>query len=73
MHVKIDREGCVSCGTCWDTCPTFFEQNPDDSFSQVVGQFRSGGILAEGSVPEDLEACVTEAADLCPVTVIHTE
>jgi ferredoxin len=70
MKVTIDRKNCTSCGTCWDTCPAFFEENPDDHFSQVMEKFRLNGTIAEGTAPEDLEACVTEAADLCPVQII---
>jgi ferredoxin len=70
MKVIIDRSNCTSCGTCWETCPAFFEENPDDSFSRVVEQFRSTENIAEGTAPGDLEACVTEAADLCPVQII---
>ena len=70
MKVSIDRSNCTSCGTCWEACPEFFEENPDDSFSQVKEKFRSDGNSGEGSAPVDLEACVTEAADLCPVQII---
>ena len=73
MKVTIDRDECTSCGTCWETCPSFFEENPDDSFSQVLEKFRSAGTIAEGSAPSDLEACVREAADLCPVQIIKIE
>lgn len=71
MKVTIDRNGCVSCGTCWDSCPAFFEQNVDDSFSQVIEKFRLENNPAEGSAPPELDACVTEAADLCPAQVIR--
>jgi ferredoxin len=70
MKVSIDRSNCTSCSTCWETCPEFFEENPDDSFSQVIEKFRLAGNLAEGIVPEDMNSCVTEAADLCPVQII---
>jgi len=73
MKVIIDRSNCTSCGTCWDTCPAFFEENPDDSFSQVMEKFRTDGSIAEGTAPEDLDACVAEAADLCPVQIIKVE
>ncbi len=73
MKVTIDRNECTSCGTCWETCPAFFEQNPDDSFSQIMVKFRASDNPAEGSAPQDLEACVTEAADLCPVQIIRVE
>jgi len=73
MKVSIDRSNCTSCGTCWETCPAFFEENPDDSFSQVIEKFRSVENIAEGTAPTDLDACVTEAADLCPVQIIKVE
>jgi ferredoxin len=70
MIVRIDRMTCVSCGSCYDTCPGFFEQNPDDTFSQVIEKYRLDGKIGEGTPPADLEVCVREAADLCPVQVI---
>lgn len=73
MNVIIDRANCTSCSTCWETCPDFFEENPDDAFSQVKEKFRLNGNIAEGSVPQDLEACVTGAADSCPVQIISIE
>ena len=73
MKVSIDRQNCTSCSTCWETCPEFFEENPDDSFSQIIEKFRSAGNIGEGSSPSDLDACVTEAADLCPVQIIKVE
>ncbi len=53
MHkVRIDRDDCISCGTCWTTCPEFFEQNPYDSHSQVVEKYRIVGNTGEGVAPE---------------------
>ncbi|NYT16986.1 MAG: ferredoxin [Methanomicrobiales archaeon] len=70
MIVKITRDECVSCGTCTDVCPEFFELGEEDTRSQVAEQYRNDGKRDEGTVPPELEACVTEAADLCPVQVI---
>jgi ferredoxin len=70
MKVTIDRPNCTSCSTCWETCPEFFEENPDDAFSQVKEKFRESENPGKGSVPQDLEDCVKEAADLCPVQII---
>lgn len=68
--VVIDREGCISCGACWEHCPDFFEQNPDDNLSQVVEKYRKGK-MGEGEAPDNLTDCVVDAADGCPVEVIH--
>jgi ferredoxin len=73
MKVTIDRNECTSCGTCWETCPAFFEENPDDHFSRVIEKFRLNGDSAEGTATEDMETCVTDAADLCPVSIITLE
>jgi ferredoxin len=73
MKVSIDRSGCVSCGSCWDTCPAVFEQNPDDSFSQIVEKYRIGNGIADGEVLDDQKACVSDAAALCPTQIIQIE
>lgn len=73
MKVIIDRMNCVSCATCWETCPGLFEQNSDDSFSQIIEKYRQNGSRAEGIPPEDLEECAVNAADLCPASVITIE
>ena len=73
VTVTIERETCVSCGSCYDTCPDFFEESPDDSFSQVKKMYRKGDNIGEGEAPAEMEACVRDAADLCPVEIIHVE
>jgi ferredoxin len=73
MKVIIERQNCVSCGTCWEACPGFFEQNPDDSFSQVIEKFRLNGNPAEGTPGPETESCAADAADLCPASVITVE
>ena len=73
MNVKIIRDECVSCGTCVDVCPEFFELGEEDTLSQVAEPYRNDGKRDEGTVPPEFEACVTEAADLCPVQVILVE
>ncbi len=70
VKVTIDRMTCISCGSCWGACPDFFEENPDDSFSQINEKFRNNGNIAEGTPSDDLEACTRDAADLCPVQII---
>jgi ferredoxin len=71
MNVSIDRMTCISCGACWNICPDLFDQNHCDSYSEVVENYRFNGNRAEGVVPDGLCCCAREAADLCPVQVIH--
>ncbi len=71
VKVTIDRDQCISCESCWTTCPEVFEQNGTDSWSQVVAKYQVGGNPAEGQFPDTFRDKVQEAADACPVTIIH--
>ncbi|MEI8331390.1 MAG: ferredoxin [Methanomicrobiales archaeon] len=73
MKVTIDRYGCVSCGTCWDTCPDFFDEDPDDSLSQVTEKFRIVKNPGLGSSTKDQDFCAKGAAESCPAEVIPIE
>ena len=68
--VTIDRDECIECGICWSTCPDFFEPG-DDGLSQVTEAYRMAGDVAKGNAPASMEDCVTDAADGCPVAIIH--
>jgi len=69
----IDRDECILCGSCWEDCPEVFEESPDDGLAQIVEQGRTDGDLAKGAAPESPEDCVRQAADDCPVEIIHIE
>jgi ferredoxin len=73
FRVTIDREDCISCATCWTVCPEFFEENPDDGFSQIVAQYRVADDLGRGEGPGDMEDCVAAAAYGCPVEIIEVD
>ena len=73
MKVLLNRENCSICGSCWETCPDIFEQNPDDSFSQVVEKYQLNGNNAEGKLPAESEDCAAKAAELCCSDVIRVE
>ncbi len=72
FKIAIERAECIGCGACWIACPEVFEENKEDSLSQIVETYRIGSI-AEGQVPETLADCVRNAADGCPVEIIHVE
>jgi ferredoxin len=71
VKITIDRDQCVSCESCWTICPEVFEQNPLDNFSQIAEKYQVGSNPAEGDAPEELRDKVQEAADSCPVEIIH--
>lgn len=73
MKVSIERDQCIICESCWAICPDFFKQNPSDNWSEVVEKYRIGGDNSQGNVPKELEDKVKEAADSCPVQIIHAE
>lgn len=59
MKASIDRDGCIGCGLCVDTCPEVFRM-ADDGLAEVY----------TSPVPSGAEDSATEAADGCPVSVI---
>ena len=58
MKAVID-EGCIGCGLCPSICEEVFRMN-DEGVAEVFGD-----------VTEDLEESANEAAESCPVEVIH--
>lgn len=61
MKVGIERSGCISCGICAATCPQVF-RIADDGLAEVYAQPGAGDAGA-----------AKEAAEGCPVAVIHVE
>lgn len=59
MIAQIDREGCISCGLCAETCPNVFRMGEDGPAEVYVDE-----------VPEEDEETAIEARDGCPVSVI---
>lgn len=63
-----EREKCIGCGSCAALCPKFWEM-ADDGKSTLKDSNKN----SEGSFElevEDIE-CNQEAADACPVQIIH--
>lgn len=61
MKAIIDRDGCIGCGLCAETCPEVFRME-DDGLAE-----------AYADVTPDKESAAKEAADNCPVAVITIE
>lgn len=59
MKASIDRDGCISCGLCAETCPEVFRMAEDGLAEAYVDE-----------IPEEEEDAAEEARDGCPVSVI---
>ena len=54
---KVDKDLCISCGLCTQTCSEVFEMDEDD-----IAQVKAGADLDSG--------CIQDAIDQCPVSAI---
>jgi ferredoxin len=59
VKAVVDRELCIGCGLCADTCPEVFVIM-DDGYAHALGE----------SVAHEQYDCVREAAEICPVEAI---
>lgn len=77
MAFKIDhdRPNCIGCGACAAVAPEFWEMSAVDGKSDVKGSQReedAGEIVRESlDINDEQYAKNKEAADCCPVNVIH--
>ena len=62
VKVKVDTEGCISCGACIAICPSVFKFD-DNNKSYVAKQPQTS---------EEIE-CAKQSEAACPVMVIHVE
>jgi ferredoxin len=62
MKAVIDRDGCISCELCADTCPEVFRMAEDGLAEAYVDE-----------IPDEVQDSAVEAAEGCPVTVILIE
>jgi ferredoxin len=69
MKVTIDREACIMCGSCENTCDQVFKL-PENDKSTIVEKYRINGRLEAGEIPVELEGCAQGAIDNCPVSAI---
>lgn len=59
MKAVIDREGCIACELCVDTCPEVFRM-AEDGYAEVIVD----------EIPAEAEACAIESQEGCPESVI---
>lgn len=68
MKIIHEREKCIGCGSCVALCPKYWEM-ADDGKSNLKNATKN----TEGNYELEAEsiACNQEAADSCPVQIIH--
>lgn len=73
--IEHDRPGCIGCGACAAVSPQFWTMDPNDGKSDLVGseKIKEGNDvkLETMTIDEDKFKPNKEAADVCPVNVIH--
>lgn len=57
----VDKDLCIACGLCSQTCPDVFELNNDEGYADVK----------EDAAGCNEVGCCEEAAELCPVDAIE--
>lgn len=62
MKAEINRDGCIACGLCAETCSHVFRM-ADDGYAEVYVD----------EVPEEDEDAAVEAQENCPVSVIEVK
>lgn len=68
MKVSIDRDGCIECGVCEQTCSEIFVVQSGEKAS-IIKKYQKN-IPSVGEIPDDLTNCANDAAASCPVQVI---
>lgn len=61
MKAIVDKDACISCGLCVNTCEEVFQWDEDD---------KAHVVMEDVSEYEDL---VKDAAGSCPTEAIHVE
>ena len=68
--IEHDRPNCIGCGSCAAGCPNSWEMN-DDGKSDIKGGKHRADEWQELEIDEKDFAANKEAAESCPVNVIH--
>ena len=69
-QIQHDRPNCIGCAACAAVAPDFWEMH-EDGKSDIIGSKKTEDEWEELDIDEKDLACNKEAADSCPVNVIH--
>ena len=68
--IQHDRPNCIGCAACAAVAPDFWEMN-EDGKSDIIGSKKLDDETEELDIDEKNYVENKEAADSCPVNVIH--
>ena len=68
--IEHDRPNCIGCGSCCVIADKFWELDDEGKSKLIKGTRRENGKEMQEIEEKDLEV-VKDAAESCPVTVIH--
>ncbi len=69
--IEFDREGCIGAAVCDAVCPKHWKMADDGKVNLIEGKKQGSSEIYEKEIDEaDFEA-MKQAADGCPVKVIH--
>lgn len=75
FKIQHDRPNCIGCGACAAVAPDYWEMSPVDGKSDLKDSkhTKEGNdtVLEEREIDQPLYNNNKEAADSCPVNVIH--
>ncbi len=69
MKIILEREKCIGCGSCAALCPKYFKMGGDGKSMPKNSTKDQKTNNFEAEIKEIL--CAQEAADACPVQIIH--
>ena len=69
-QIQHDRPNCIGCAACAAVAPDFWEMN-DDGKSDIIGSKNREDGWEELDIEEKDFQLNKEAAEACPVNVIH--
>ena len=73
FRIEHDRPNCIGCGACAAVAPSSWKMNEKDGKSDLIGAKKKKGDdeIEELEVSDIDKTKNREAADCCPVNVIH--
>lgn len=69
MKVILERKRCIGCGSCVNLCPKYFKMGQDGR--TILKDSQEGSKKGNYQLEVEDPGCIKEAAEVCPVQIIH--